>query len=264
MPKLGEKFKLVTLAKANAAEYLALRIGRTAKELTALSQLGEILGLEKPPKLIESYDISNFGESGIVAGMVVFENGRPKKKYYRKFAIKGTQTPDDYYSMQEVLTRRFQRFLDKDEAFNFKPDLILVDGGKGQVKSAKTALSSLGIDDIAVFGMVKDNKHRTRAITDSGAEISIVDKRQVFTLVSNIQEEVHRFAITYQKTTRKGGYRTKLTEVNGIGEKKAAMLIKRFKTKEAFKNASVDELMNAANLNEQVAKELKQYIVNNF
>lgn len=264
VPKLGEKLKLVTLSKANASEYLALRLGRTAKELTALSQLGEILGLNKPPKLIESYDISNFGASGIVAGMVVFENGRPKKKYYRKFAIKGIDTPDDYYSMQEAITRRFTHFLDGDENFDFKPDLILVDGGKGQVKSAKTALSSLGISDIAVFGMVKDNKHKTRAITDSGAEISIVDKRQVFTLVSAIQEEVHRFAITYQKTTRKGGYKTKLTEVSGIGEKKAAMLIRHFKTKEAFKAASVEDFMKAANLNEQVATDLKQYIVNNF
>ena len=264
VPKIGEKLKLVTLAKANAGEYLALRIGRTAKELTALEQLGEILGLSKPPKIIESYDISNFGTSGIVAGMVVYENGRPKKKYYRKFAIKGISTPDDYYSMQEVITRRFTHYLDGDEAFSFKPDLILVDGGKGQVKSAKMALGSLGITDIAVFGMVKDNKHRTRAITDSGAEISIVDKRQVFTLVSSIQEEVHRFAITYQKTTRKTDYRSKLTDVEGIGEKKAKLLVKVFKTKTALKNAKVEELMRTAKVNKEVATALKQYIVDNF
>ena len=264
IPKQGEKLKLVTLSKANASEYLALKSGRTAKELSALEELGEALGLNKPPKLIESYDISNFGADGIVAGMVVFENGRPKKSLYRKFSIKSLQMPDDYASMNEVITRRFERYLNNDKSFNFKPDLILVDGGKGQVKSAKQALETLNITDIPVFGMVKDNKHRTRAITDIGEEISIVNKRRLFTLVSSIQEEVHRFAITYQKSTRKSGYKSMLTNVNGIGEKKAKLLIKQFKTKSALKNATVEELMDSAKINIDTAKALKLYIDENF
>jgi excinuclease UvrABC nuclease subunit len=168
------------------------------KDENALIELKNILGLEELPQYIESYDISNLGNSDIVAGMVVFENAKPLKSAYKKFKMKTIKTQDDYGSLREVLLRRFKKFLENAENWNRKPDLIFVDGGRGQVSVARKVLSDLEID-IPVFGLVKDGKHRTRAIAGDSKEIVV---SQAFNLITRIQDETHRFAISYQRKRR--------------------------------------------------------------
>ncbi len=259
----GNGLKLIELAKSNANEILALRVGRTGKEVGALEALGKILGLEKTPNYIESYDISNLAGTNIVAGMVVFENGRPLKSAYKLFKIKNVAGQDDYACMNEVLTRRFSRYKnaeESDESFNRLPDLILLDGGKGQVNAVKPILDELGID-VPVYGMVKDGKHRTRAIMDSGNEISINDNKPAFFLVTRIQDEVHRFAISYQKKLRnKNSLSMRLTEIKGIGEKKAEMLLREFKTRDRLATATPDEIAKAMKINLETANQVFDFI----
>lgn len=168
----------------------------------ALNELKNLLGLVSIPKYIESYDISNLGSSEIVAAMVVFKDACPYKKAYKKFKLKTVTTQDDYGSFREILTRRFKRFLnsdEKDESFKTKPDLIFVDGGKGQVSVARKVLADFGLTDIPVFGLVKDGKHKTRAIANDHSEIIT---SQSFNLITRIQDETHRFAISYQRRRR--------------------------------------------------------------
>lgn len=259
-PKRGDAVKLVELSKSNASEYLSINVGRTGREIVALDELAKALGLAKPPHLIECYDISNLGSTNIVAGMVVFENGRPNKKLYRKFSVKSVNGQDDYASMQEIVTRRFKHYLDGDESFNFKPDLILLDGGTGHVNAIAPVLRELGIN-IPLYGLVKDNRHRTRAIATGGGEISLSQKSAGFHLITAIQDEVHRYAITFQRSLRsKTAYGLRLTEVKGIGDAKAKLLLKKFKTKEALKKATVEELAVTAKINMQTAQQLKDMI----
>lgn len=263
VPQKGRPRQLIQLAKANAGEYLSFKVGRTAREIGALEELAKLLGLPKPPLYIEAYDISNLGSSSMVAGMVVFENGRPLKKAYKKFSIKDVDIQNDYACMREVLLRRFSHIADdSDEGFSRMPDLILLDGGKGQVSAVEPALEELGIT-VPLFGMVKDNRHRTRAIATGGGEISISEKRSAFDLVTNIQDEVHRFAITYQRAKHKAASSTSgLTKIKGIGEKKAMKLILTFKTREALRAATVSEIASAAGVSAQTAAEVYNYIQN--
>lgn len=264
VPKRGEGLTQVVLAKSNAAEYLSLRVGRTAKEINVLEDLKKLLGLEQVPVRIESYDISNFGETGIVGGMVVFQNGRPLKSAYRKFTIKEVVGQNDYASMQEVLSRRITRFLDGDESFSPLPDLILLDGGKGHVAAVQAVLDELKVS-IPLFGLVKDSKHRTRAIAAKGGEIEIASNKPLFAFLTKVQDEVHRFAITFQRQThKKAAYQLELTKIEGIGEKKAAALIKTFKTKKALGAATVEELAKAAKISVLKAQELYNFIQDNF
>lgn len=259
-PKRGEAVKLVELSRSNASEYLSINVGRTGKEIVALDELARALDLPKPPRLIECYDISNLGSTNVVAGMVVFENGRPNKKLYRKFAVKDVIGQDDYACMREVVKRRFERYLGNDEAFAFKPDLILLDGGTGHVNTIAPLLKELGID-IPLYGLVKDSRHRTRAIATGGGEITLSQRSAGFHLITAIQDEVHRYAITFQRSKRgKTAYAMKLTEVKGIGDVKAKLLIKKFKTKEALKNASVEELAETAKVDRETAQQLKNVI----
>lgn len=255
----GNMMKYIMLARNNASEFLSIRAGRTGRELIALEELSKLLGLPKPPGYIEAYDISNFGSSAMCASMVVFENGRPQKKMYKKFSIKTVLVQNDYACMREVLERRFRRFLDKnetDEGFKRKPDLIFLDGGKGQVNAVEPYLRQMGID-VPVFGIVKDNKHRTRAISTGGSEISVSSVKSAFTLITNIQDEMHRCAITYQKKLHsKITLDTRLTSVNGIGEKKAAKLIGHFKTITAIKEASAEEISKIAGISTERSAEL--------
>lgn len=245
-PQKGENQKILELCRQNAAEKLAQSRGHLGHELSALDELASLLGLKKLPVWIESYDISNLMGSENVAGMVVFKNGRPYKDSYRRFRIKGFQGQDDYASMNEVLTRRFEEYFrqkDSGEGFGQLPDLILLDGGKGQVSAVRPVLERFGLE-VALFGMVKDGKHKTRAITDEGREISITSKRQAFTLVSEIQEEVHRFAIGYHRLSRKNKALTSsLTEIEGIGKERAKLLLSRFKTVKRIGEAEVEELL---------------------
>jgi excinuclease ABC subunit C len=266
IPKRGEGLTQVTLAKSNAREYLALKVGRSVKELGALEELAKLLGLAKPPLYIESYDISNMGEAVKVGGMVVYKNGKPFKANYRKFTIKDVAGLDDYACMKEVLRRRFTRYMqeDADAAFSVLPDLILLDGGKGHVSSVREVLNELNID-VRLFGMVKDEKHRTRAIAADGGEIQIAANKQVFGLLTKIQDEVHRFSATFQRAAhKKKSFELELTKVAGIGGKKAAAILKHFKTKQAIKEASAQELSAVAKIKTEKAEELKQFIEETF
>lgn len=263
--KRGRGLRLIMMAKANANDSLAIKVDRTGKEIAALEALGKILGLPEPPEYIEAYDISNLGSSSMVAGMVVFENGRPLKKAYKKFSIKETAIQNDYASMREVLERRFKRYSDEsetDEGFNRMPDLILLDGGKGQVSAVEPILREMGIT-VPLFGMVKDNNHRTRAIATSGAEISISGTKAAFMLVTRIQDEVHRFSITYQRCKhRKQSGEMGITKLKGIGEKKARKLFTAFKTREEFKKATAEEIAKAAGINAELAEQVREYVQN--
>ena len=260
-PKRGHLLRLTTLAKSNASEYLSIKVGRTGKEIVALEELAKALELPKPPKFIECYDISNLASSDMVAGMVVFENGRPCKKYYKKFSIKTVSEQNDYASMCEVLERRFRNYFEKtDEGFSILPDLILLDGGQGHVNTVTPVIRKMGID-VPVFGLVKDSKHRTRAVATGGGEISLTKSRSAFNLVTRIQDEVHRYAITYQAAKhRKSSYQLELTKVKGIGEKKAVKLMTEFKTKDNLKKATVEELAKAAGVSIATAEELHKLI----
>ncbi|MCI9415358.1 MAG: excinuclease ABC subunit UvrC [Clostridiales bacterium] len=244
-PQRGEQAQLVEMCRNNAAERIAQQAGMAGRDAAALDELARLLGLKEPPLYIESYDISNTGGSENVAGMVVFENGRPLKSAYRKFAIKTVVGQDDYASMREVLTRRMEEYLKHKEegsGFGRLPDLILLDGGKGHVSVVKPVVDSYGLN-IPVFGMVKDQHHRTRAIAEDGGEISITAKRSAFTLISAIQEEVHRYSIAFHRQKRaKRGIGTELTKIDGVGEARARALLRHFGTMKAIRTASVEEL----------------------
>ena len=263
--KRGRGLRLIMMAKSNAEESLAIKVGRTGKEIAALEALGKLLGLPEPPLYIEAYDISNLGSSSMVAGMVVFENGRPLKKAYKCFSIKETQIQNDYASMREVLERRFRHYQDDsetDEGFSRMPDLILLDGGKGQVNAVEPILREMGID-VPLFGMVKDGNHRTRAIATSGSEIAISGTKSAFMLVTRIQDEVHRFSITYQRKKHgKESYGSGLTKIKGIGEKKAQKLFAAFKTREEFKKASSEDIAKAAGIPLPLAEQVREYVQN--
>ena len=264
VPRRGEGIAKIALARKNAGEYLALRIGRTQREITALEDLRELLGLAKIPEIIESYDISNFGETGVVGGMVVYKNGRPLKSAYKRFSIKTVDGQNDYACMQEVLRRRILRFREGDESFAPLPDLILLDGGRGHISAVSAVFEELGVD-IPLFGLVKDSKHRTRAIAREGGEIEIKSNRGLFAFLTGIQDEVHRWAISYQRIKHKQAlFTSELRQVKGIGEAKQTALLRRFKTKQAMKAATVDELREAAKIGEDTAKALYEYIQENF
>ena len=264
VPRRGEGIAKIALARKNAGEYLALRIGRTQREITALEDLRELLGLAKIPEIIESYDISNFGETGVVGGMVVYKNGRPLKSAYKRFSIKTVDGQNDYACMQEVLRRRILRFREGDESFAPLPDLILLDGGRGHISAVSAVFEELGVD-IPLFGLVKDSKHRTRAIAREGGEIEIKSNRGLFAFLTGIQDEVHRWAISYQRIKHKQAlFTSELRQVKGIGEAKQTALLRRFKTKQAMKAATVDELREAAKIGEDTAKALYEFIQENF
>ena len=261
VPKKGHLVQLTTLAKNNANEFISVRVGRTRREVAGLEELARALGMEKPPRFIECYDISNLASTNMVAGMVVFENGRPCKKRYKKFSIKTVLEQNDYACMTEVIERRFgEYFKGEDEGFAQLPDLILLDGGNGHVNTIKPVLERLKVS-VPLYGLVKDDHHRTRAIATGDGEISLLKSRAAFNLVTQIQDEVHRVAITYQKAKRKRStFSLELTKVRGVGDKKAQKLITAFKTKEALKKASVEELRAVAGISEDTAKELKNII----
>lgn len=264
IPHRGDGMAQVTLAKRNAGEYLALKVGRTAEEISKLEDLKNLLGLEKIPYIIESYDISNFGDTGMVGGMIVYRNGRPFKPSYKRFNIKTVVGQNDYACMQEVLRRRMQRYLDGDESFAPLPDLILLDGGKGHISAVSEVFDELKID-VPLFGLVKDSKHRTRAIARAGGEISVSANRGLFNLLTNIQDEVHRYSISFQRVKHKQKtYTLELTEISGIGNAKAQALLKAFKTKHGMKQATVEELRAAAKVSEEKAKELYGFIQERF
>ncbi|MBQ8860419.1 MAG: excinuclease ABC subunit UvrC [Ruminococcus sp.] len=268
VPQKGEQKHLVDMCKQNAFESLAQLEGIIGKQYAVLESLKELLGLKSIPYYIESYDISNTAGDENVAGMVVFENGKPKKSAYKKFKIKSFSGQDDYGSMAEVLTRRFTEYKkaqengETDTGFSKLPDLILLDGGKGQVGAVKPVLESMGID-VPLFGMVKDDKHRTRAIVSDTGEIAIRPDKNVFSFVTGVQDEVHRFAIGFHHQRKKKSMKSStLQSISGIGETRAKALLKYFRTLENIKNATLKELEDAPKMTHDSALSVYKYFHN--
>lgn len=247
VPKRGTQHKLIDMCLSNSTQALSLRLERSDRELSAINELTELLGLAKVPHRIESYDISNTSGANNVGAMIVFADGRPDKQMYRRFKIKGFLGQDDYRSMTEIIDRRLNEyFKGEDDSFKQLPDLILLDGGKGQLSVVKAVLYKHGLSsDVNVFGMVKDSKHKTRAITAGGEDIQIKANRKAFTLVSQIQEEVHRYAVSYHHNQRKKStLQLELTKIEGVGEATAKKLIKSFKSVKNIKSATINDFKN--------------------
>lgn len=269
IPQKGEQASLVAMVKNNAEEKIVKINARPQKAEKLLDELKDLLGLEKRPEYIESYDISNIQGSSNVAGMVVFENGLPLKAAYRKFKIKTVEGQDDYKSMREVLERRLERLkLAKEEngedepklGFGRQPDLILLDGGIGQINAVLPIIEEYGFD-IPLYGMVKDDKHRTRAIATNGGEIAINANKNVFAFITRIQDEVHRYAITFHRKTRsKATVSSILVKAPGVGEVRAKALMKYFKTTDNLRNATEEEILKVPGMNKKVAASLKAWL----
>lgn len=262
IPKIGEQKKLVDMCRNNASEYLSECTGRKGPQLRALDELAQMLKLSKPPRYIESYDISNTQGSENVAGMVVFLDGKPLKSAYKKFKIKSFVGQDDCRSMAEVAERRFTEYKNAEnheEGFGRLPDLILLDGGKTQLNAVTAVLKRLQID-VPVFGMVKDGKHKTNAIETGGGTIAIKSNRQAFTLVYTIQEEVHRFAIGYHRSrSQKSMLLSELTAINGVGPATAKRLLSELKTMNAVKTASLETLQSVKGISKPAAQNVFNY-----
>ncbi|MBR7081448.1 MAG: excinuclease ABC subunit UvrC [Oscillospiraceae bacterium] len=243
VPQRGEKLKLVRSAAENAREEVLRATTGDERRTKTAQWLEKTLGLPKTPVRIEAFDISNTGASNIVAGMTVFSNGKPLKRDYRKFTIKSTETPDDYMSMVEAVSRRFERYLSGDEKFAELPDILLIDGGSAHANAAKRAIDKIGVS-VPVFGMVKDDRHRTRAlVTSSGAEIGIDAVPSVFAFIGRIQEETHRFAVEFHHAAhKKSAYASELTKIPGIGEKRRAELIRAFGSVKNIRTAEISDL----------------------
>lgn len=265
VPQRGESRKLCQMAQNNAAQELARDTNRTGREIAALTELGRLLGLSHPPDYIEAFDISNIGGSTIVGGMTVFRRGRPEKRLYKKFTIRDMAAPDDYAAMEQMLTRRLTHYKEaaengKKDGFETLPDLWLIDGGAGQVAAAKKAAAQFGVE-IPIFGMVKDDRHRTRAIRAENEEIAIRSSQSVFRLITAIQDETHRYAISFsRKKHRKTGFASVLTGVPGIGEQRAAKLLKHFKSMAAVKAADEEALAAAPGMTRPAAEALYRYL----
>lgn len=242
IPQRGDNVRLVELANKNALEEAQRMTTKEEKHLGALRLLEKMIGISNL-KRIESFDISHISGTDIVAGMVVFENGKPKKSEYRRFQLNDMPDQDDYAAMHQVLMRRFRHFAAGDNGFSEKPDLLLIDGGIAHAVTACEALQAFDLD-IPVFGMVKDDRHRTRAlVTPEGEEIRIDAQQAVFALIGTIQEEVHRYAIDYHRQKRSKRLRySELDQIVGIGPKRKEQLLKTFGSISAIRQASLFEL----------------------
>ena len=242
VPQRGDNLRLIELACKNAYEEAQRVTSREEKNLGILNLLGKMLAQE-PPRRIESFDISNISGTDIVASMVVFEDGKPKKKDYKRFKIEALTNQDDYESMRQVIRRRFSHYKEGDSGFEATPDLLLIDGGIAHARAAVEALEQLNLK-MNVFGMVKDDRHRTRAlVTPEGDEIRIDSNQSVFAFIGTIQEETHRFAITYHRQLRSKRLKySELDSISGIGPKRKQDLLKQFKSLTAIGRASLEEL----------------------
>ena len=262
IPERGEQAELCRMACRNAAEYLAWSEGTRGHDAAALSELQALLGLSGVPSVIECYDISHTGGEETVASMVVFENGRPDKKSTRKFKLKYAVGGDDPAALREVISRRLNEYTEhegENSGFGRKPDVIFLDGGKAQVAAVTPVIEAFGWD-VPVFGLVKDSRHRTRAVTASDKELSLSAKRSAFTLLSTIQEEVHRVAIGYHRKSRdKGRVRTALTDIPGVGKTRAEALLKAFGSLKGVKEASEEALASVKGMTLPVAKAIRAH-----
>lgn len=242
-PQRGDNVRLVELACVNAKEEVERITSKEERAKATLHLLEKMLNITNINR-IEAFDISNISGTDIVASMVVFADGKPKKSDYKRFSVRDLDEQDDYASMFQVITRRFTHLINNDSGFEQKPDLLLIDGGVAHARTALNALNSLNVS-VPVFGMVKDDRHCTRAlVSPDGAQIQIDAQQAVFSLIGAIQEETHRFAITYhrQKRTKRLRY-SELDNINGIGEKRKQNLLKAFRSITAIRNASIEELL---------------------
>ena len=270
IPKKGQKNRLVELAAKNAQLVLDQDKEKIKREeprtIGAMNQIGEWLGLEHV-KRMEAFDISNISGFESVGSMVVYEDGRPKRNDYRKFKIKTVQGPNDYASMEEVLTRRFEHGLEelkelgteKFGSFTRFPDLIMMDGGRGQVNIALKVLEKLQLN-IPVCGMVKDDNHRTRGLYYNNVEIPIDRYSEGFKLITRIQDEAHRFAIEYHRSLRsKGQVKSVLDDIEGIGPARRKALMRKFQSLEAVRDASLEELCATEGMNRRAAESVYSF-----
>lgn len=242
VPQRGINTQLVELACKNALEEAKRVTDKEERNDAILVLLGKMLGINTP-KRIESYDISNISGTDIVASMVVFQDGKPRKSDYKRFKLEGLDNQDDYASMHQVVKRRFVHFQAGDKGFDTPPDLLLIDGGITHAQTALRALEEVGVH-FPVFGMVKDNRHRTRAlVTADGKEIAIDSNQAIFSLIGSIQEETHRFAITYHRQLRsKRLHYSQLDSISGIGPKRKQELLRHFKSLKAIGEATLPDL----------------------
>lgn len=244
VPQRGDAARLVQMAYLNGMDRLARESGRYSRENRVLDELAGLLGLAQAPVTLESYDISNWGDGTSVAGMIVFENGRPKRAGYRRFQMRTVTGTDDYASMAETLSRRVGEY-EKGASgqFGIKPDLILLDGGRGQLSVVLAALQGTAFESVPVFGMVKDSRHRTRALVGREGELALNLNQSVFAFVTSVQDEVHRFAIAYQREkSKKKSFSSTLTQIPRVGESTAKALLAHFKTVGAISQAGLEEL----------------------
>lgn len=261
IPQRGEMKALTDRADENAKQLLLHKRAEDDKNSDFLASIGSFLQLEVLPERIEAYDISNNGSDNITCGMVVIEKGVFAKKKYRSFNIKSLSAPDDYASLREALTRRFSHSPDE-QGWEY-PDLILMDGGLGQVSVAKSVLNEYGID-IPVFGMIKDEHHKTRTLTDGDGEISLNKRQDIFVFIYKIQEEVHRYSLSRMDFQRRKTVKTStLTNIKGVGKEKANQLLLHFGSFIALKNASIDEIATVKGINKNLATEIYNYLRNN-
>ena len=274
VPKKGTKEKLVEMARENAEIVLRQDRDRIRREegrtIGAVHEIEKLIGIERTMRM-EAYDISNISGFESVGSMIVYEKGKPKRSDYRKFKIKSVQGPNDYASMEEVLTRRFTHGLEERKELDAKktgyemgsfsrfPDLILMDGGRGQVNIALGVLEKLGID-IPVCGMVKDDFHRTRGLYYNNVEVPIDTHSEGFKLITRIQDEAHRFAIEYHRSLRsKGQVHSILDDIEGIGPMRRKALMRTFKSLEAIRDASLEQLAGAESMNARSAQQVYDF-----
>lgn len=268
VPKIGSKEHLIQLAKQNAELVLKQDLDKLAREEKrtrgAAEEIAGLLGLSDVHRM-ESYDISNISGFLSVGSMVVFADGKPRKSEYRKFRIQSVEGPNDYASMEEVLTRRFrhgmeERAAQKESSFTRYPDLILMDGGKGQVHIAEEVLNRLGLN-IPVAGMVKDDSHRTRGLYFRDVELPIDTHGEGFALLTRIQDETHRFAITYHKNLRSAGQiHSKLDEIPGVGPTRRKTLMRYYENMDSLRNASAEEIAALPGMNAKVAQQIVEFL----
>ena len=273
VPQRGKKADLMKLARKNVEQsivnYKALK-QREEERFNKGEELAKILGLVKPVNRIEAYDISNISGTNNVAGMVVFKNGRPLKSAYRKFKIKSFEGPDDYSAMREVIYRRFLNALEEEEMlsngqikeadlkFLPLPDVIFVDGGKGHINAVKSMLEEIEFS-VPVFGMVKNDKHKTRGLLDGDSEVEIKMTSSLFNFITTIQDEVHRYAISYHRKLRTEALiRSELDNIVGVGEKKRKILLEKFGSIDAISSASKEELKDSG-IDEKTAENILEY-----
>ncbi len=257
VPQKGDLKSLVEMARVNASERLTRDSGRTGRLDRLLDNLSKLLSLPAPPHRIEAFDISNWGEGSSVAGMVVFEGAKPYKSGYRRFAMKTVAGTDDYASINEVMTRRIDNYTRKtDVEFSKLPDLVFLDGGLGQLNSARKASIGTDFEFVPFYGMVKDNRHRTRGLICEDGEIALSPHKEIFSFITKIQDETHRFAISYErKRAKTKSYSSNLVGIVGVGPATQKKLFATFKTISKIRNATEAELV-AAGISEKVAKNI--------